>query len=128
MDSSVAVALGVLAVPLPRRFDDGPQLGIARLPAQLTVDLFRRRHQKRRVAGPAWPFLDRNFFTRDLLDRTNYFADAVTSADAQVVVHALPRLQLLQSQQVRLGQVVDMDVIAHAGAVRRRVIAAEHLD
>ncbi len=43
-------------------------------------------------------------------------------------MHALPRLQLLQSQQVRLGQVVDMDVIAHAGAVRRRVIAAEHLD
>ena len=39
-----------------------------------------------------------------------------------------PGVELLQRQQVRLGQVVDVDVVADAGAVRRRVVGAEDLD
>ena len=36
-------------------------------------------------------------------------------------------VQMIQRQQMRLGQVGDVDVVAHAGAVRRRIVGAEHL-
>src|SRR5205814_10299219 len=52
-------------------------------------------------------------------------AHAVATADAQVVDQLAARLQVFQGQQVSLGQVVDVDVIADAGAVGGGVVGAE---
>ena len=54
--------------------------------------------------------------------------DAVAAADAEVVGPAAARLDRLQGEEVGLRQVVDVDVVADARPVGRRVVGAEHLD
>src|SRR5262249_15160536 len=110
----IAIAPRVLAVPVPGRLDNAPQLAIPRLPAQLAAHLVGGGHQCRRIARPARPFLHRHRLARDFLHATNDFADAVAPAGAQVVAQALPRLQALQSYEVRLGEIVHVDIIADA--------------
>ena len=39
-----------------------------------------------------------------------------------------PRAGGRRATQMGAGQIVDLDVVAHAGAVRRRVIRAEHIE
>src|SRR5262249_18134325 len=41
----VLITLRMTPVPVPRRLDDGAQLGVARPPSQLTLNLLRRRHE-----------------------------------------------------------------------------------
>src|SRR6266404_7846676 len=64
---SIIVSLGMLAMPVPGGFDDGPQVGVARPPAQLALNLCGRGHQSRRVAGPARSFLHGDGIARYLL-------------------------------------------------------------
>ena len=65
---------------------------------------------------------------RHLFEQCDHFADAVAAADADVVRQAGSRPDLLQREDVRGGQVIDVDVVADAGAVGRRVVGAEDLD
>src|SRR5438093_11660494 len=115
-------------VPVPSRFHDRAQLGIARLPAQLALDFIRAGDQDGRIAVAAWPFLNRHGFSRDLLGGLNHFPDAVALANAQVVAQAIAGLQLLQSEQMSLGEIVDVNIVANAGAVRSWIIGAVNLD
>src|SRR5687768_9399734 len=78
--ASVIVAPRVLGVPVPRRLDDRPKFGVARLPAQFLLNLCRRRHQRRRVARAARPFLDRHLLAAHLLDGADHLAHAVAAA------------------------------------------------
>src|SRR5262249_17837780 len=112
---SIVVPLRMADVPFPRRLDDRPQVGVARLPAQPLLNPLRRRPQRRRAARAPRPLLYRHRLAGHRLRRLDDLANAVTTADAQVVTVPLPRLQLLQRQQVSLRQVIDVDVIANAG-------------
>src|SRR5207244_6178997 len=55
----------------------------------------------------------------------NHLAHTVAAADAKVVDSALSWLQTLQRRQMGSRQIVHVDVIADAGAVRRGVVRAE---
>ena len=43
-------------------------------------------------------------------------------------IRCRPALERVEREQVRLAEVLDVDVVAHGGAVARRVVGAEHLD
>ena len=61
-------------------------------------------------------------------------ADSTTSRTekamsvAQVVNHPVSPIERLKGQQMRLGQIRYVDVVANAGAVRRWVVLAKNLD
>src|SRR5437870_3657280 len=103
----VVEALGVRAMPVPRRFDDRAQLLILWPPIQLALDLLRGGHQHRRVARAARAFLDRYRLAGHLLYGLNDLAYAVATAGADVVVQGFARLQMLQRQQMGQRQILD---------------------
>ena len=52
----------------------------------------------------------------------------MAAASAQIELQALAGFETCQGRQVGFGQVVDVDVIANAGAVGRGVVVAEDRD
>src|SRR5437879_3120485 len=112
------------AMPVPRRFDDRPQFGVARPPAQLALDLLGRSNQNGWIPGSAWRSLDRHTTVCHRLHRLDHLADAVTTAGTQVVGQSLSRLQTLQGEQMRLGQVIDVNIVAYTGTIRSRVVGS----
>ena len=40
----------------------------------------------------------------------------------------LPGLEFFHGEDVRIGQIFDMDVVAHVGAIGRRIVGAEKLE
>src|SRR4051794_34879228 len=92
---SIPVALRMLAVPVPGRLDDGPQLGVAGLPAQLALRLLRGRHQLRRIARSPWPFLDRHRTPGHLFDGPEYLPHTVPATDPEVAANFLARSKFL---------------------------------
>ncbi len=84
--------------------------------------------QDRRVAGAAAGDHDRDLAAGDPLDRLDHLVDREAAAVAQVADQVLARLRRVQGQQVRVGQVRDVDVVADAGAVRGRVVVAVDRD
>jgi len=64
----------------------------------------------------------------NLANRVDHFAHAETSPISQVVDQAGFFLQPFEHQQVRRCQVGDVNVIANACAIRRRIIGAKNRD
>ncbi len=64
------------------------------------------------------------------IERIEHFenrqAAPVTAVEDEILVRLCD--QLLQRPNVRVGKVGDVDIVAHAGAVGRVVIASEHVD
>ena len=98
--------------------------GIFRFPAQFANGFFGGRHQPRRVAGTARFFHRGNFFAGDFFAGRDDLPHGIAVAVAQIVKAGLARLQ---SEHVRLREVTDVDVIADARAVGRRIIRAVNL-
>ena len=126
---SLPVPVRVRPVPVPGGLDDRPQVRVLRLPSPAPAGPCptRRPAPAGRPAAAGLP-------SPRSACRSPPRAVRITSrtlyprADAEVVLHPLARLELLQRQQVGLGQVVHVDVVADAGAVGRRVVGAEDLD
>ena len=110
-------------MPRPRGFHDVLQLGILRTPAEFVESFVRRRHELRRIASAPRLFYRRDFFTGDFLAHRDNFLHRVAIAVAKVEEAALARLQ---AEDVRLRQIFDVNVIADARSVRRRIIRAEY--
>lgn len=62
------------------------------------------------------------FLTSSTIWRTG---GALAGADVERVILALVAVQILQRGDMRVGQIGHVDVVAHAGAVRSRVVVAE---
>mgnify|MGYP000349796481 CR=1 FL=1 len=60
----------------------------------------------------------------DLIDDLTH-GGAFAGADVEGVVLALVTVEVLEGGDVGVGQVGDVDVVAHAGAIRSRVVVAE---
>src|ERR1019366_6511369 len=118
---SIRIAVGMALVPGPGGGDYVFELWVFGLPSKFIHGPVRRGYQPGRVPGPARLFDGRNRLARHLLARPDDLADRVTVAVAQVV-EAVPARR--QAEDVRLGQVEDVDVIADAGAVGRGVVGA----
>ena len=104
-------------MPLPRHLDDSPQVRVLRGPAQLRRILSLLATSTagspgRRApisAGIGWPVTSPG--------RLDHLVDREALAIAQVVDPAA-LVQRAQGQDVGLGQVDHVDIVAHAGAVR----------
>ena len=110
---------------VPGVADDAGQVGVLRRPAQVRADAVARGDQLRRVAGPALADHDRHRVAGDLADGVHDLLHREAGAVAQVVDPVLARRRGRQGQQVGVGEVGDVDVVADAGAVGRRVVLAE---
>src|SRR5574343_395802 len=97
-----------------------------RLPAQLTFGQCGVGAQRGHIAGAAVCKLVGHVHTIDPRKGVGQFLDAHAVPGAQVDGDALLLvLQIAQRSQVALRQVDHVDVVAHAGAVGRGVVAAE---
>src|SRR5690606_9433882 len=110
---AVAEGLG----ELPRVRDDGLQIRQLRIPARLGNGAGGRGDEGRRVAAAARGVLRRNRVAGDLAAGVDDLADRVAVAGAEVEDAVRARLVRAQGQQVSVGEVLDVDVVAHRGAV-----------
>ena len=115
-------------MPSPCSRHDVGQFGESRLPAKKLSRKRRIRHEFRRVARSARAQAFGDCMARHAAAGFDHFADAVASACPEVDAQALARLEPLQRPQVGVGQIIDVDVVADARAVRRRVVVAEDRD
>ncbi len=115
-------------VPPPRRLDYRLELGEPRLPAELLPELLRGSDEPRRVARTAPCLLDRELPARDPLRRGDHLAHREAVPRAEVVDLGLAFLEGAYRQDVRLGQVGHVDVVADGRTVGRIVVGAEDAD
>ena len=97
------------------------------MPAHLGVDALGGADQMRRIAGTTAHdgLLERQ--AGDLLHLVHDLTHrgALASAHIEHIVLALVTVKILQCGDVRVGEIGDVNVVAHAGAVRSRVVVAE---
>src|SRR5438876_1965117 len=118
----IRVAVRMFLLPTPGRCDDVLEFRVFWYPTELFQRFVGASDQSRRIAMPA-RFLDcSDRPARDFLAHLNHFADGITRAVSQVV-ETLSSVR--QGEDVRLGEVNDVNVVANASAIRRGVIGAE---
>jgi hypothetical protein len=129
---SEALLCVALLVPDPGGADDVVDLGILRVPAKFGDGFFTGGDEECGVAGAAGADLDRDGVAGDAADGVDDLLDGESSAVAEVINEpALGcgfRFEGIEGQDVRGGQVADVDVVADAGAVWGGVIVAEDFD
>ena len=112
-------------MPAPRALDDGGQVFELWLPTQFTLDFLRGGDESRRITGPARLFHNRDFLSGYIPTNLDHFAHARTAAGAEIVRSAG---RSLEREDVSVGQIDNVDVIANAGAVGRFVIRPENFE
>src|SRR6185437_2453774 len=127
-----------VSLPVPRpqillpgigRTDDLLEVVVGRLPAEHRAHLLGAGDDRRRVARPPRRLARREIDTRNLPDHIDNLPNAVAGAIAAIHGRALAaRAQIGEQQRMRLDEVGYVDVVAHAGAVRGRVVGAEDVD
>src|SRR5205085_8633956 len=117
----IPVAVREFLMPPPGAFDDGIDALELRPPAEFALNFFRSRDEARRIASAPRFFYDGNFVPRDFAARIDHLAHAGAAAGAKIVEVTL---RGLQRQNMRAGEIQDVDVVADASAVRRIVIRA----
>lgn len=125
----IIVAVRMLFVPFPgggENFFRGRMRG---MPAEDGFAFGRRGDEDGGVSGAARFFRHFEIDARDRFGRFYHFADAASGLAAQIENIALAAVQeIAHGQDVSVGEIGDVDVIADAGAVFRRVIRAEDGD
>ena len=111
-------------MPRPRAFHDGNDVLETRSPTEFGANFFRRRDEARGIAGTAGFFHGLDVAPRNCFAGFNDLANRSSSASAQIVKITFFGLH---REDVGLGKVENMNVVADAGAVRRGVIGAENI-
>jgi hypothetical protein len=82
-----------------------------------------------RIARAARAVADRDFFAGDFLGGGDDFLHGNADAGAEVAAQGFPAGgQMIEREGMGVGEILDVDVIPDAGAVRSVVIGAENLD
>src|SRR5262245_49485587 len=118
-------------VPLPAESRPDYVIQVAALwpPAKALVEKVGIRNQCRRIAGPprGFPHIQRR--AADAGHRAQDFAHGMTAAVSAVQDEAIaPLLQATQSQEMDIGEVANMDVVANACAIAGRIVGAVDSD
>ena len=117
-----------LLFPLVAGPDDKLQVIVTRLPAQGFLCRIAVRDQGWRVAGATLRLSNSYWATVHLFHSLNHCAHAVTVAVAAVQDKAVATgFQVAQRQDMRGGQVADVDVVPDAGAVGGWIVGAEDM-
>ena len=108
---------------------DGVEIVVARRPVEHRADAAGVGDHGHDVAGPARRILNREIAPRDALHRLDGLQHGIAAAIAAVQRHrAAAAAQIGQRRAMRLREIGDMDEVADAAAVRRRIVGAEHVD
>ena len=120
--------------PLQRLFPrkrvgyDGVDVVELRLPAEFRPGALGIGDDRRRIARPPAADAHVEIVADDALHRVDHLQHRIALAVAAIGDQARSaRSQPLQRKQVRLGQIPDVDVVAHTGAVGGRIVGAEDL-
>src|SRR6478735_5604157 len=112
-------------MPFPGALDNGVEGLELRLPPKFFLDPFRGSDEPGRVAWSAWFFNRLDFSCSDFAARFDHFSYARTAARAEIVTAAGG---LAESQNMRIGEIEDVDVIANTGSIRRVVVGSVNFD
>src|SRR6516165_6720239 len=115
-------------MPLPGAGDDLVQFSELRLPAQLGLNLLRACDQHRRIAGTALLLFHCDRAAGDAAHGVDDLAHCEAVAVADVVDEAAALSEGVEGENMRIGEVTDVDVVADAGAVLGGVVVAKDLD
>src|SRR5215207_5072000 len=121
------VTVGMVLHPGPGVGDHGLQPRLLGFPAEVGLDLLARGHERRRIPRPPRRLDGVYASACDASGGFDYLPDGETSSVAQVVDAVLSWFGRLECQQMAAAEVFDVDVVAHGGAVARRVVGAEDL-
>src|ERR1017187_944617 len=123
-----ALRLVALLVPEPGGAEDVIKLGVAGLPAQFANGFVRAGDENGGISGTTGMVFDGDGMAGDPAGRFDDFANAEALAVAEVQDEAVVRFEPAQGQQMGVGQIGDMDVIADAGAVGGGIVVAIDAD
>ena len=114
-------------LPRHRTANDEPEVVVARRPVHACAQARGVADEDRRIARTARAVADVEVDPRFPAHRLEDRPDRVAAAIA-AVEHAArgPALEVPEDGQMDVGEIGDMDVVAHAGPVRRVVVGAEH--
>ena len=116
-------------VPLPRGLDDRLQRLETRGPPEHFLCSCVVSHKACGVSGPAVSPLDGELSSADLAHHFDDFRHRVALIVAQIERRTVVALaKIFESENVGVGQVGDVNVVADASAVRRRIVVAENAD
>src|SRR5690606_25633609 len=100
-----------------------------RRPAERLADPSGTGDERGRIAGPARRMVDRKIDAGDALDRLDDLEHRIAAPVAAVEHRALtPGSEVIEGEDMRPRQITDVDVVAQAGAIRRRIIRAEDVE
>src|SRR4030095_4242547 len=125
---SIRIAVGMLLHPTPCRVDHRMYILKRWLPVQFAPRLFRTGNEHGWVAFSSSDCASRDRPSGYLTGSIYYFQHCVSPAARAQIEDAAPFAQYLQREYVRLGNVDDVHIVPHTGAVRCRVIVAAALD
>src|ERR1700674_4794385 len=115
--------------PCQRMGDDGVEVLELRAPIESRANALDIGHQGRRIAGAASAYLHREVATACTPHRIDYLEHRRPAAIAAVECRAgAAAPQIGERRRMRTREIANMDVVADAGAVLRRVVGAEHVD
>src|SRR5205085_1084422 len=99
---------------------------VPRGPAQLLTGAFRGGDELRRIAGTARLLHGADRVAGNFAGYLDDLSDRKAAPIAQVIgVPPLAAAKLFHPQNMRVRQVADVDVVAHARPITRRVVSAE---
>ncbi len=115
-------------MPGPGAGDDVVELRVFGSPAEFALDGGGAGDEDGGVARAAWMKLDWDGMAGDSSDRVDDLLDGEATACSDVVHDVAAGFESSERQQVRVGQVGDVDVVAHACAVGGGVVVAVNAD
>ncbi len=105
-------------MPFPGRFDEGGEVRPFGRPAEKFFRFGIISGEIRRLSGPRPLEPDREGFAAKRLHRFDDFEDRMAGSGTQIDLDALVvREEPFKGAHVRVGQILDMDVVAHGAAV-----------
>lgn len=94
-------------------------------PVKFTADFFGAGDEGGGIAGAPGGFDEGNIAAGNAAGGGEDFKDAEADAGAEIVDALIGVLEGVEDEEVRLREIVDMDVVANTGAVRRGIVGAE---
>src|SRR5271166_5598499 len=123
----IRVTVRIGFVPPPCAFDDFVHVRELRHPAEFLANLIAGRNKHGGIAGTARPDVCADCSTRYLACSIDNLLDRKAFTIAQIV-KAAATVESAQRQNMRLREINDVDIIAHASPVTCRVVFAENGD
>src|SRR6266487_4451247 len=112
-------------MPFPSAVDNRVERLELRLPTKFFLDSLRGSDEPGRVAWSTWFFNRLDFSSGDFAARFDHFSYARTPTRAEIVAAARG---FAESQNMRIREIEDVNVIANTGSIRRVVVGSVNVD